>query len=127
MSIGEKIRLRREQLGMSQTELARLSGYKTRSAINKIENDGRNVSQEKINAIARALRVTPSYLMGWEEEEFIDNGYPRLLAELTAMQEETLEIFFSLNATNQQVLHNVAHSLLVMQEGTQNDRTTRKK
>ena len=37
MKIGERIKYRREQLGLSQDELARRLGYKSRSSINKIE------------------------------------------------------------------------------------------
>ena len=69
MNIGERIKRRREQLGLSQSELARMVGYTSRSTINKIEKDGRGISQNKIVDIARALKVTPSYLMGWEELE----------------------------------------------------------
>lgn len=54
---------------MSQDELARLLGYKSRSSINKIELDQRNLTQSKIKAIAEALNTTPSYIMGWEEEK----------------------------------------------------------
>lgn len=68
-TIGSRIRLRREALKMSQDELARLLGYKSRSSINKIELDQRNLTQSKIKAIAEALNTTPSYIMGWEEEK----------------------------------------------------------
>lgn len=68
MNIGARIKKRREELNMSQEELAKLANYKSRSSINKIERDGRGLPQEKIEAIAKALGVTPSYLMGWEEE-----------------------------------------------------------
>ena len=53
---------------MSQDELARLLGYKSRSSVNKIENDASGLPQNKIIAIAKALRTTPAYIMGWEEE-----------------------------------------------------------
>ena len=68
MSIGERIRSRRLELRMTQDELAKKAGYKNRSSINKIENDGRNLSQGKIKAIADALDTTPSYIMGWKEK-----------------------------------------------------------
>ena len=67
MKIGERIKYRREQLGLSQDELARRLGYKSRSSINKIENDASGLPQTKIVAIANALQTTPSYIMGWEE------------------------------------------------------------
>ena len=69
MEIGERIRARREELGMSQDELARAAGYKSRSSINKIEVDGRNLPQSKLMDIAKALHVSPMYLLGWEDEE----------------------------------------------------------
>lgn len=67
-TIGERVKARREQLGLSQDELAKKLGYKSRSSINKIESDSRNLTQSKIKAIADALDTTPSYIMGWEEE-----------------------------------------------------------
>lgn len=69
MEIGERIKKRREELGMTQDELARAAGYKSRSSINKIEIDGRGIPQPKVVALAKALKVTPAYIMGWEEEE----------------------------------------------------------
>lgn len=68
-TIGQRIRIRREELNMSQEELATKLGYKSRSSINKIEKDGRALRQNKIVAIAAALNTTPAYIMGWEEEE----------------------------------------------------------
>lgn len=67
-SIGERIKNRREFLGMSQEDLAKKLGYKSRSSINKFETDGRSLPQSKIVAIAKALLVTPSYIMGWVNE-----------------------------------------------------------
>lgn len=69
MKIGDRIKYRREQLEMSQDELARRLGYKSRSSINKIEKDASGLPQTKIAAIASALRTTPAYIMGWEEME----------------------------------------------------------
>ena len=68
MLIGERIKARRLQIDMSQDELAKRVGYKSRSSINKIELDGRGLPYPKIVKIAEALQVTPSYLMGWEDE-----------------------------------------------------------
>lgn len=67
MDIGQRIRMKREELGISQEELAVKAGYKSRSSINKIEKDGRGLPQSKILLIAKALDTTPGYLMGWEE------------------------------------------------------------
>ena len=68
MDIGQRIRLKRESLNMTQDELAKKTGYKSRSSINKIEIDGRGLPQSKIMSFAQALGTTPSWLMGWSDE-----------------------------------------------------------
>lgn len=68
-NIGERIKLRREELDMSLEELARLTGYKSRSSISKIENNERNLQQSKIKKFADALGVSPAYIMGWSDEK----------------------------------------------------------
>lgn len=68
MNIGQRIKIRREELGMTQDELAMKIGYKSRSSINKIEISGRGFPQSKIEAFANALQTTPSSLMGWDDE-----------------------------------------------------------
>lgn len=65
MSIGGRIKSRREELKMSQEELAHLIGYKSKTSINKIELGIQNLKQSKIKEIANALQTTPSYIMGW--------------------------------------------------------------
>ena len=64
-SVGNRIRTRREALGLSQDELAKRLGYKSRSSINKIELDQRNLTQSKIKSISDVLDTTPAYIMGW--------------------------------------------------------------
>ena len=108
MEIGERIRKRREALGMTQDELARAAGYKSRSSINKIEIDGRGLPQKKIVDIAKALKVTPSFLMGWEDEE---------VATLTAMQEETMGKFLLLTQEHQMVVKSIVDTLTEQEKG----------
>ena len=69
MGIGERIKTRREELNLSQYELAVKLGYRSRSTINKIELGINDITQHKIIAFAKALNTTPAYLMGWEDEE----------------------------------------------------------
>lgn len=85
VTIGNRIRNRREELCLSQDELAKRLGYKSRSSINKIELDQRNLTQSKIKALADALETTPAYIMGWnednqnstvEESKFVQNLFP---------------------------------------------------
>lgn len=63
--IGLRIKCRREELHMSQQELASRVGYKSRSSINKIELGKNDIPQSAIQKIANALDCTPGFLMGW--------------------------------------------------------------
>lgn len=68
MTIGQRIKQRREEIKMSQEELAHKIGYKSRSSINKIELDIQQLTQRKIKAIADALDTTANYILGIDEE-----------------------------------------------------------
>lgn len=68
-NIGTRIMERRQQLGLTQEDLAFRMGYKTKSAINKIELGINDVSQSKVVKFAEALHISVAYLMGWEEEK----------------------------------------------------------
>jgi len=52
---GQKIKERREELGMSQQELADRVGLKTKSAISLIENDKRGIDKDLLVNFANAL------------------------------------------------------------------------
>lgn len=43
-------------------------GYKSKTSIHKAEQGITDLPQSKIIEFARALKTTPSYLMGWEEK-----------------------------------------------------------
>lgn len=62
----------RTSLGMTQEELALKCGYKSRSSINKIELV-RDLPLKKLLLVARALNVSPNYLLGYEDDNSIGN------------------------------------------------------
>lgn len=91
LNIGKNILAARKRLGLTQEELAARVGYKTKSAINKIELGIRDLPQKKIAAFAEALDMTPGQLMGWDEkpaEELQDMGAlaAQLLLDQDAME-----------------------------------------
>lgn len=71
MEIGEKIKQRRLEIGMSQRELARKMGYSDNSTLNRIEKGTVDVSQAKIVQFAKVLNCSIAYLMDWEEDKEI--------------------------------------------------------
>ncbi len=65
MTIGERIKNRRSEIGMSVDELASMIG-KNRATIYRYENeDIENLPVSILEPLAKALRVTPAELLGW--------------------------------------------------------------
>ena len=79
MTMYERIKMLREKYGMSQQELAEKVGFKTASAVNKIELGLRDLNQTKIMAFAKALHTTPAYLMGWDNIAINDEEYGKMV------------------------------------------------
>lgn len=61
--IGDIIRQRRIELGLTQEQLAQKLGYKGKSAINKIELNKNDVNQKTLKRFSEALDVPPSYFI----------------------------------------------------------------
>ena len=91
--IGIRILALRKQAGITQQELANKVGYKSKSAINKIELGLRDISQSKIILFANALNVTPAYLLGIEEITEEKNHLISLIEQLTEEEVEELSKF----------------------------------
>ena len=96
MTIGERIKSKRLELGLTQDELAKKAGYKSRSSINKIELS-RDLPLDKIEKVAKILECSPSYLMGWEDEEIIKQNVDMDI-ELTNMDKRLKEYALKLSA-----------------------------
>lgn len=79
LELYKNIKRRRQQLKMTQTDLALKMGYADKSMIAKIEKGNVDLPQSKILAFANALETTPGELMGWDYEteatETVDNIY----------------------------------------------------
>lgn len=63
----KNIKARREELNMTQGQLAERAGYADKSMIAKIEKGQIDLAQSKIQIIATALQTTPKKLMGWDD------------------------------------------------------------
>lgn len=68
MEMGEKIKYLRTRQGMTLEELGNRVGV-GKSTVRKWETGAiANMRRNKIASLAEALNVSPSYLMGWEDE-----------------------------------------------------------
>ncbi len=67
MTIGERIKYIRYQMGLTQEDLAS-AAKTTKQTIHKYETGIiTNIPAAKIKAIAEKLHTTPAYLMGWDD------------------------------------------------------------
>ncbi len=75
----ENIKKYRLERNLSQTELAKLTGYTDRSSIAKIEKGSVDLPQSKIKMFADVFGVSPSKLMGFDSvrESHQPEKYPR--------------------------------------------------
>ena len=69
VSVGESVRIIRELQGLSQNELADLTGI-PQSTISAIENDRVQLGVERAKTLARALQCHPAVLVfpGWDTD-----------------------------------------------------------
>lgn len=68
LELYKNIKRLREEKGMSQDTLAKLTGYTDRSSITKIEKGQVDLQQSKIELFAKALGTTARELVGWENK-----------------------------------------------------------
>lgn len=70
VTVGESVRIVRQLQGLSQNQLADLTGI-PQSTISAIENDRVNLGVERAKVLARALKVHPAVLVfpGWDVEK----------------------------------------------------------
>ena len=74
MTLGDKVKQKREEMGLSQEELAEKMGYKSKTSIHKIEQGITDLPLSKVEELSKVLNVTTSYLMGWESKKQEDSN-----------------------------------------------------
>ena len=81
MNIGEKIRNAREDLDLSQTEMARLIPM-NQSNYSKIERGIQEPSISQLRRICQILKLDPRYLLSLENFEVISSSDIQLLRDV---------------------------------------------
>lgn len=88
MTLGEKVKLKREELNLSQEELAEKMNYKSKTSIHKIEVGITDLPLSKVKELAAVLKTTPAYLMGWEDKKEEKDIFSQLTEEELAKLEK---------------------------------------
>lgn len=118
MTTGEIIRKRREELQMTQEELAERVGYKHKTSINKIEMGKQKIMQDKILVFAKALEFTPEQLMGWHDVEPV----PEIA--LTKWEKELLKQYRALDLRGKNMVEVVLYQEYCWVSDNEPDNTT---
>lgn len=112
MTIGERIRSRRAQLGISQVALADKAKVSKQTLYKYETNVITNIPSNKIEELAIALRTTPAFLMGWE-----DPAPAAAPLQLTPLEEKIITRYRISPATIQGAVCDILH---VSQEDADN-------
>ena len=73
MTVADRIKDLRVKQGLSQDDLAKKMGFKNRSSVTQVEKSGNDITLRKVEKYAKALGVSPAYLMGWEDYDIVIN------------------------------------------------------
>jgi len=69
MNIGDRIKSRRIELGLTQKDVAEKLGVKDATVQRYESGNIKNLKQEKISKLSEILCVKPEWLMGWNKDD----------------------------------------------------------
>lgn len=115
-TLGNNIRMYREQKGLSQEELANRCGWTTnnaRSTISKIESGVNDVPTSKVKVIAEQLGVSVCELMNSSANVQTKDKIRKLIEQCYGKEVyETLSSLLDLDASDQKVIKTMIDSML---------------
>ena len=91
MTMGQKVKLLRKRLGLTQKEVALKLGYRSDTSVAHIEAN-RDIPIDMVPVIAQILETSPAYLMGWERDP---EKVQLLLNTLEKITDEQFELLLS--------------------------------
>lgn len=97
-SVAERLRLAREQAGLSQGQIAKMLS-KHRPTISEIEAGRRRVTAEELAIFARIYEVSIAWLSGSEDDQVGDERVRLAARELAKLKKADLDKILRLLAT----------------------------
>lgn len=79
--VGNNIRQRRLELGLTQDELAKKLGLRNRVSVSTVENGKEDLTTERVRQFAKALNCSPADLMGWDDMSLRMITYAELIMQ----------------------------------------------
>lgn len=117
LALYDNIKKRRMELGMTQDDLAKLTGYTDRSSIAKIEAGKVDLTRSKIMLFAEVLRISPADLMGWQSDnDYYDDPAVQKIAQEIYDNPEYRILFDAARDSKPEDLHMAAEILKKFKE-----------
>lgn len=110
IAFGERLRVAREERGMSQRELSELVGL-SNAMITKYEKGETDPGSTNLLKIARALNVTPAWLMAWDA-----GTRQNEIAGLTEKQYDLFKRILTLSPDEYALFETAAQSILRLKD-----------
>ena len=115
MTVGDRIKILRKNLGMSQVSFADRINVSKQTLYKYENNIITNIPSDKIEAAAQLGNVSPAYLMGWEQ--LSEGEAPTdTIKKLPSKQEELISVYDQLSSGNQDKVLTYSKSLLSTQQ-----------
>lgn len=90
MTIGERIKLLREENDMTQSDVAEYLGIATQTVFKYEKNIVTNIPLDNVEKLSVLFNVTPSYITGWSN--FQNQTVPHVLAEYNKLNSDGKEL-----------------------------------
>lgn len=115
MTVGERIKILRNNLGMSQVSFADKINVSKQTLYKYENNIITNIPSDKIEAAAQLGNVSPAYLMGWEQ---LNEGKAPVntIKKMPGKHEKLLDVYDQLSSRNQDKVLTYSKSLLTKQQ-----------
>ena len=104
MTVGERIKARRKELGISADDLALVLGISRSTMFRYEKGDIEKVPGDTLEPIARALHTTPAYLMGWVED---DSRPASSFKDVTAKEYALVRSYRKASPSDRQIIDNI--------------------
>lgn len=104
MTKGERIRQLRESLNIGLTELASKIGVSKQTLYKYENNIVTNIPSDKIEALAKALHVQPSYIMDWEDKPAASSAAVPDLRAYSEKEKKFIDVYLGLSQEDKDFL-----------------------
>ncbi len=102
MTLGQRIRQRRKQIGLSQSKLSKAAGVSD-SSISLWESDTTAPRGENLHKLAAILQCSPTWILFGDEDKTPESPLPPgTQSQLTEEELELLQLYRSLPGSEQQ-------------------------